>query len=295
MADVIQSPVKGRDLRAQWGADVAEMLNRHERTLAAGEAVPWVNRRGRNGRLEPFAVRYSEAASRFEVYLPAGSVADEGHSVLLTAAADADWYVIQGASALATGNHQFSVFAHYKPRVRPNGSSNIAPALAVTAQEDVGGVPAPSSKSKAGDSHTVLVARCTVATTTENNETHVSRTVEQRFSGVLHGVQPRYSGPLDLYWQAPAVGNDVMTMTPHVPATDNAPICHRSLADAALSASGESSAYYIVGCSGSDPEPSVASSADSSAAKLSVLVYRLSDGCVVDDFRASLAEQVFYR
>ena len=302
MTNTIQSPGRGRALRAAWGADVADMLNRHERELAAGVAAPWVNRRGGAGRLAPFTVRWSEADGSLVVYLPQGSCSLLGYTVLNVAAADADWYKVHYGAQRLSAAGEVTVTAHVKGRFQV-GSGEIHPAVYMDATSSSA---SNNLYGRAGDVWAMDVATVTVTEETVDGATSYARAVEQRWSGPVDWLSAPAPGILELHWwlsSAFTSFTDAPDFRPcfQAAATDRAPVCDVAFGSSAYTVSltrgtSLSKVYYVIDLTGSAPVPSVTMTAPTADLdkKLVYWIYSLQHGRVMADRRAILAERVFY-
>lgn len=237
--------------------------------------------------LKPFEVRWNADEGCWSVYVPANAVEGGASFVVHNERIDGDWYKVANQPS---GAGVFDVIVHVKRRVKVgNGGVGVAVHVSATA----GGPSAPGAEPanrSAGDVFTVVAARCTVS----GSGSTVSRKAVRISRGCV-SLASEPSGVLELYWACPAVGSSGwQTFTPHVSAASDAPICGGALADTALPASGSATAYYLVDCTGSTPAASVVTSPGLVTGKVNIPVYHLSNGCVVDDIRASLAQAVFY-
>ena len=302
MTNTIQSPGRGKSLRAAWGADVAGMLNRHERELAAGAAAPWVNRRGGAGRLAPFTVRWSESSASLVVYLPQGSCSLLGYTVLNVAADDAGWYKVHYGAQRLFAAGEVTVTAHVKGRFQV-GSGAIHPVVYVDATASTA---ADNLYGRAGDVWAMDVATVAVTEETIDGATSYARAVEQHWSGPVDWLSAPAPGLLELHWQLPAAfasSTDAPDFRPcfQAAATDRAPVCDAPFGSSTYTVSltrgaRPSKVYYVIDLTGSAPVPTVASSPPTADLdkKLVYWVYSLQHGRVTADRRAVLAERVFY-
>ena len=306
MTNTIQSPGRGKSLRATWGADVAIMLNRHERELAAGSADTWSNRRTPVGRLAPFSVRWSEADSCLVVYLPDGSCSLLGTTILNVAATGGGgWHKVHWGAQKLSAAGEVSVRAHVKARVSVAGGA-VHPVVLVDAESSTA---ANNEYAKAGDVWSMEIAKCTVTADTSGTEPVYTRTVRQFWSGPADWLSETALGLLELHWALSAAfasATDTVAFTPTFanPPGASAPVTNgawdlggaSSYVVALPCSASESKAYYVVDMTGSTPVSSVTATAPSANLdqKLVYHVYTLQHGRVVADRRAILAERAFY-
>ncbi len=306
MSGSIQSPGRGQPMRAQWGADVADMLSRHESVLAAGSADEWRNLRGGTGAIRPFAVKWSAADSSLVVYLPDGSCNLLATTVLNVAATGGGgWYKVHWGAQKLSAAGEVSVYAHVKARFRI-GSGSIHPVVFVDAESSTADN---NEYARAGDVWSMEIAKCTVTADTTGSDPVYTRAVRQLWSGPVDWLAETVPGLLELHWclsTALASATDSAAFTPTFanPPGDSAPVTNgawdlggaSSYVVALPCSASESKAYYVVDMTGSAPVSSVTATAPSANLdqKLVYHVYTLQHGRVVADRRAILAERAFY-
>ena len=253
--------------------------------------------------LAPFAVRWSEADSSLVVYLPQNACNLINTQILLTAATDADWYIIAGGSTgTSTDGTTLSIHAHVKGRVKATSNGSIHPAIFVEAYDMTA---THNDNYNAGDLWMDEIARCTVTATTESGTTTYQRTIGQMYTGAVTHLSPVVEGDLPLYWFT-----DTLIATngfvAHIEQC-GAPYCSgTTLADTALpplSGIDYYTVWYIVDCSGNAPTPSIVQSSTDSTPPVpstdmyytvAVPVYNMINGCLSRDLRGRLAMEVYY-
>ena len=290
-------------MRAQWGADVAAMLNRHESALAAGIADEWRNLRGGTGAIRPFAVKWSAADSSLVVYLPDGSCNLLATTVLNVAATGGGgWYKVHWGAQKLSAAGEVSVYAHVKARFRI-GSGSIHPVVFVDAESSTADN---NEYARAGDVWSMEIAKCTVTADTTGSDPVYTRAVRQLWSGPVDWLAETVPGLLELHWclsTALASATDSAAFTPTFQALTNetAPVCEVAFDTSTYTVSLTRSAsftkvFYVIDLAGSSPAPAVTVTEPNSGLdkKIVYWVYSLQYGRVVADRRAVLAERVFY-
>ena len=110
MADTIDRPTKDDGVRAEWGAKVADMLNRHESALDAGSARPGANLRERRAAPFPYECRVvtSGDSAALAVFAPQGVLTIDASAVGIDTATavqgmEAGWYTFDGVEVPEAG------------------------------------------------------------------------------------------------------------------------------------------------------------------------------------------------
>lgn len=247
--------------------------------------------------VEPWTVKWFEetdipgsegqkAAAGWCVYLPADSVSLVFEVHLVAHETAGGWWRIAGAESFGK-NDAFRVWGHVKRRVlvgsAPSGVRPIDAAKCVLYADAATG-----GGDNAGDSWSTEVAW------TASQQSGSANVVQEYVGRLVFGTEPL--GEFPLYWATVAVGQSGWrTFTPHVGDCAGPFWSGGLVADAALPAAGDVSVYDLVDCTGSTPAESAGTAPSASAGVLSVLVYRLEDGAVRDDYRDRLARQIFYQ
>lgn len=241
--------------------------------------------------LAPFAVRWSDADSSLVVYLPPSSVSGE-YQVMLTAATDANWYLVANGDCGADGD-VVEVHAHVKDRVRTSANGSIDRVVYVTANT---ATVQDFDNQNAGDAWRMTIAAVGVTEVGSGASAALVREVNQLYTGAVSHLAPVVVvGLLPLHWYATlAQGSSIHTFTPYADGGE-APWSHGSVAQTALPASGSCNVYYQVDCTGNTPTASVATTRPTETYTLVFAdVYQLQNGCVVADTRDVLNREVFY-
>ena len=241
--------------------------------------------------LAPFAVRWSDADSSLVVYLPPSSVSGE-YQVMLTAATDANWYLVANGDCGADGD-VVEVHAHVKDRVRTSANGSIGRVVYVAANT---ATVQDFDNQNAGDAWRMTIAAVGVTEVGSGASAALVREVNQLYTGAVSHLAPVVVvGLLPLHWYATlAQGSSIHTFTPYADGGE-APWSHGSVAQTALPASGSCNVYYQVDCTGNTPTASVATTRPTETYTLVFAdVYQLQNGCVVADTRDVLNREVFY-
>lgn len=213
------------------------------------------------------------------------TIDNEDHTAAVVITADdypAGAIVLENEVTLPTTAGTTAITLHVKYPVKVGSGANYSTVVVVSSGT--------SHADNAGD-----VYRATIADVVTTVETVEGRTVARhtlanvRKHAKYNEAMPAL-GVLAVYW---AVAAGASTgFTPHIRATNNAPICGGSLADAALPTT--CTAWYLIDCTGASPVPSVVTSKNPAAGKVYVQAYNFIDGDMADDLRANLSNAVFY-
>lgn len=146
MTDAIQPPAKGDRIRASWGQQASEMLNRHERDIYAGESAMPGNSRRAYRRPHPFEVRiiHVEDSEVVAVYVPAGSLTVNGVAVEVDGGEQVEgmeecWQSFSGVEPPEDGSAEMWLNVDFSGEEGP--AAEISAAAAASAEEEGEGSP----------------------------------------------------------------------------------------------------------------------------------------------------------